>query len=221
MAKNKREEVVAIAKKYHGYSERDGSYRKIIDRYNNHKPLAQGYKVSYYDAWCATFVSAVMIEAGMTDIAPTECSCPRMVKLYQAMGRWVEADDYTPEIGDIVLYDWQDNGAGDNKGNPDHIGIITKVANGVMTIIEGNMDNEVGYRALKVNGKFIRGYCCPDYDSKGKTEDAIDVTIRNAVIDVDLNKPELWEDILRGKKTATAANVKSLMDKYHEAVMKK
>lgn len=35
-----------------------------------------------------------------------------------------------------------------------------------MTIIEGNKNNSVSYRKLQVNGKFIRGYCLPDYAKK-------------------------------------------------------
>ena len=219
MATN-REKVVDIAKKWVGYNEADGSHKQIIQVYNNHRPLAQGYVVKYYDAWCATFVSAVMIKAGLTSIAPTECSCPRMITLYQKMGRWVEADNHKPQIGDIIMYDWQDSGSGDNRGNPDHVGIVVKVAGDTLTIIEGNINNAVGYRNLKVNGQYIRGYCCPDYESKGNTKvpDEIDITIQNAVKDVKLVQPDLWEDVLRGKKTPTAGQVKALMDKYHAAV---
>lgn len=222
MAAN-RERVVAIAKGWLGYNERDKSHRKIVDIYNAHNPLAQGYKVTYTDAWCATFVSAVMIEAGLTDIAPTECSCPRMIELYKKKGKWVESDSYTPKVGDIVMYDWQDSGIGDNVGTPDHVGIVTKVTNGVITVIEGNIDNAVGYRSLVVNGKFIRGYCTPDYESKDgkKVPDAIDQTIQNAIKDIGMDSPAYWEDVLRGKKTATAGSVKALMDKYHAAVVKK
>ncbi len=35
-----------------------------------------------------------------------------------------------------------------------------------ITVIEGNMSNKVGERALQVNGRYIRGYCLPDYASK-------------------------------------------------------
>lgn len=222
MATN-REKVVSIAKKYLGCNERDGSHRKIIDRYNKHKPLARGYAVKYTDAWCATFVSAVSIEAGLTGIMPTECGCPKMIDLYKKLGRWVENDAYTPKAGDIIMYDWQDNGVGDNTGNPDHVGIVTGVSNGTITVIEGNIDNKVGYRNIKVNGKNIRGYCCPDYESKDgqKKEDAVDITIKNAVKDIGLNSPDYWEDVLRGRKNASAANIKAMMDKYHTAVVKK
>ena len=33
------------------------------------------------------------------------------------MGCWQENDAYVPSPGDAILYDWQDNGIGDNTGN--------------------------------------------------------------------------------------------------------
>lgn len=161
-----RQKVITIAKRWLGYNEKDGSHKKILDVYNSHKPLARGYKVQSKDAWCATYVSAVFIEAGLTDIAPTECSCSQMISLYNAMGRWKEADGYKPNVGDLIMYDWQDNGVGDNKGAPDHVGIVTSVNGSNITVIEGNKNDAVAYRSLSVNGKYIRGYCLPDYAKK-------------------------------------------------------
>ena len=153
--------VIKAASKYIGC----GS-KSIVDIYNAHKPLARGYAVKYTDAWCATFVSAVGIECDLADIMPTECSCPKMIDLYKALGRWEESDSYIPAPGDIIMYDWGDSGKGDNTGNPDHVGIVEKVDNGMLTVIEGNYSNIVKRRTLSVNGKYIRGYCLPDYASK-------------------------------------------------------
>ena len=170
--KELRQKVVSIAKGWLGLKESDGSHKKIIDIYNAHKPLAVGYKVKYTDAWCATTVSAAFIKAGLADIAPTECSCPRMVELYKKKGRWQEKDSYIPAPGDIVMYDWQDSGTGDNKGNPDHVGIVASISGTTIKVIEGNINNAVGYRTLKVNGKYIRGYCLPDFAAKATKEPA-------------------------------------------------
>lgn len=52
-------------------------------------------------------------------------------------------------------------------------------------------------------------------------KDAIDITIENAVKDVKLTSPDLWEDVLRGRTKPTASQVKALMDKYHAAVENK
>jgi hypothetical protein len=175
-----RSRVVTKAKSYLGAKESNGSHKKIIDLYNSHKPLARGYKVKYTDEWCATFVSAIGIALGYTDIMPTECSCTKMIDLYKAKDRWMEKDEYVPSPGDIVMYDWQDNGCGDNTGTPDHVGFVVSLNGTTMTIIEGNKGEAVAYRSLNVNGKYIRGYCLPDYASKAtatKTTEAKKVTL--------------------------------------------
>ena len=103
---------------------------------------------------------------GLRGIMPTECGCPSMVRLYQELGRWVENDAYVPSLGDVIFYDWQDSGVGDNAGQPDHVGIVAACDGQTMTIIEGNCDNAVKTRALAVNARFIRGYGIPDFASK-------------------------------------------------------
>lgn len=161
-----RQSVVNVMRGWLGWSEANGKHRKIIDLYNTQKPLPRGYEVRYTDEWCAATVTAAGIQAGLEDIILGECSCSRMIALYQAAGRWMENDAYRPEPGDIIMYDWQDTGAGDNRGNPDHVGMVAAVNGTALTIIEGNNGNAVAYRTLQVNGRYIRGYCLPDYASK-------------------------------------------------------
>ena len=81
-----RMQVVQTAESYLGCRESDGSHEAIIDLYNAHEPLAQNYTVQYTDSWCATFVSAVSIRCGLTDIIPTECSCERLIGLFGELG---------------------------------------------------------------------------------------------------------------------------------------
>lgn len=161
-----RQRVISIAVSWYGKKEADGSHRSIIDLYNGHTPLARGYKVRYTDAWCATYGSAVAIAAGYTDIIPTECGCGQMIAAFRAMDRWVENDAYIPAPGDYIFYDWDDTGAGDCTGWPEHVGIVVSVFGDVIKVIEGNKDDAVGYREIKVNGRYIRGYGVPDYGAK-------------------------------------------------------
>ena len=161
-----RSNVVSVMKSWLGWSESNGKHKQIIDIYNNHKPLARGYKVKYNDAWCATAVSAAFIKTGLTDIGFTECSCSKMIELYKTNGRWMEKDSYVPDVGDLIMYDWNDNGNGENAGSPEHVGMVSEVTGSKLTIIEGNMSHAVRYRTMNVNGRYIRGYCIPDYASK-------------------------------------------------------
>ena len=164
-----RKKVVGIAVGWDGCKESNGTHKPIIDIYNTLDPLPVGYKMKYTDdPWCAAFVSAVGIQAGLTDIMPCECGTGRLIDLYRKIGRWVENDAHVPQAGDLILYNWNDNGKGDNLTGSSHVGIVVEVKNGNIKIIEGNMGNAVGYRTIEVNGRYIRGFCCPDYASKAK-----------------------------------------------------
>lgn len=163
MRLNTRASMIEQAQAWVGRNEADGSFKSIIDTYNSHTPLARGYELKYTDEWCAGFVSAVAIATGNTDNVPLEVSCPRMIQIAQNMGIWQENDGYVPSPADIILYDWDDNGNGDNTANPDHVGIVESVSNGVITVIEGNMSEKVGRRSLDVDGRYIRGFITPEY----------------------------------------------------------
>lgn len=160
---SKRQTFVNAAVGFLGYKEADGSYKEIIQLYNSISPLPVSYELKLSDEWCAGFVSAVAQKVGMTDIVFPECGCERMIELYKKAGRWQEKDDHSPSPGDIIFYDWQDSGSGDNKGHSDHVGIVVSRNNTTLKIIEGNYSNKVAYRNLKVNGKYIRGYGLPDF----------------------------------------------------------
>lgn len=160
------EDAIALAKSWLGKNEADGSHRTIIDIYNTQWPLPRGYRMTYWDAWCATFISAIAIKLGMTSIIPTECSCFYMIEGFKKLGEWKESDSYIPKPGDIILYDWEDNGVGDNQGVPDHVGIVEKCDGKTITVIEGNCNNRVDRRSLAVNGRYIRGFGVPKYDVK-------------------------------------------------------
>lgn len=177
-----RQRVVDVMKGWLGWSEKNGKFKAIIDLYNTQKPLPVGYKMKYTDEWCAATVTAAGMEAGLHDIILPECSCSRMIALYQKKGQWMENDAYRPQIGDILMYDWQDSGSGDNRGAPDHVGIVEQVSNNTITIIEGNKGKAVARRTLAVNGRYIRGYCLPDYASKAESED--DMTYYKTISDV-------------------------------------
>ena len=161
-----RGEIVAQAQSWIGCKESDGTHRQIIDVYNSDKPLPRGYKVSYTDAWCATFVTACAIKCGATDIIPKECSCNKMIALLKGLGCWVENDAYVPAPGDLIFYDWEDKGTGDNTGVSDHVGIVEKVSGNTITVIEGNYNDACKRRVLNLNGRYIRGYGVPKYDSE-------------------------------------------------------
>lgn len=200
--------ILAIAKKYIGTTESNGGHKKIIDAYNDHKPLAVGYKVKYTDDWCDVFVSKVFIEAGATGLSGTECGVDRHIQLFKSKGIWDENGNKTPQVGDIITYNWDDN-TQSNDGFADHIGFVEKVSDGVIQTIEGNYGNSVMRRAIRVGHGNIRGFARPKYSALTTT------TPTNTIKSIDT----LVAETKAGKHGNGDARKKSLGSNY-DAVMK-
>lgn len=167
--------VVDMARLFIGAKQGSADHKLIVDTYNSHQPLARGYKLKYTDAWCAGFVSAIAIMTDMTDIIPTEVGAQEQLVLFQKLGEFTEKDDYVPKVGDIIYYDWDDSGYGDNKGRADHVGIVESLGSYSFTVIEGNMTvngvSQVGRREVDYDQRFIRGFGVPNYASKAEDPD--------------------------------------------------
>lgn len=171
--KYSRSAVVNLVNSWLGKNEADGSYKTIIDIYNSYTgKFPRGTKMEYGWAWCACTWSALAIKLGYTEIMPIEISCYYIVERAKEMGVWVESDSYVPSPGDAVLYDW-DDGANyasyDNTSAPDHIGTVTEVHKdeGYFLVVEGNYSNSVKQRKVAINGRYIRGFITPKYDTTG------------------------------------------------------
>jgi len=160
--------LIEQAETWLGYMEADGSHQRILDLYNSHEPLPQGYTVQSTDSWCAVFVSAAAIESGLTEIIPTECGCERQIGLWQESGLWEEEDHAIPLPGDIIYYNWDQKKPGENTGWSDHVGIVVGTKWPFVKVIEGNYDDMVKYRILPLGDIRIRGYGKPDYPQIAK-----------------------------------------------------
>lgn len=169
--KQLREKPVKWLSKFLGCEEGSPAHREIIKVFND-SGLCPRYQMTIYDAWCATAVSAAFIATKLTKIFPcVECACSAMISKAKAAGIWCENDAHVPKVGDVIFYDWEDSGAGDNKGDPDHVGIVAGVVDGSIRVVEGNMGRgTVGYRTIPLNGQFIRGFILPKYSTLAKKE---------------------------------------------------
>ena len=164
--KELRQKVADIMLGWEGAKKGSPTHIEILNIYNSYAPLARGYAVKLNDAWCAATASAAWITAGVAEWTGTECSCSKLIEIAKSKGIWVENDKYVPRIGDAVLYDWDDGtnyAAADNKGNPEHIGIVVKSGMDAYTVIEGNKGGAVGKRCLAINARYVRGFITPDY----------------------------------------------------------
>lgn len=148
------QDVLNVMRSWIGYSEANGKFRQIIDLYNSHLPLARGYAVQYTDEWCDTAVSAAAIQAGCVDLIGTECGCEKHIEIFKEKGIWIEDGTIVPLPGDIILYNW-DCQAQPNDGYSDHIGYVESVSGQMITVMEGNYNEEVAGEVIQ--GKYANG----------------------------------------------------------------
>lgn len=167
-----RDRVVQTALKYLGAKEGSDLHKEIIQIFNTVKP--DGGRMGMLDPWCAAFASAIEIEAlGVTKakkFCPLSYNCGTIVSKAKKEGIWIEKDSYAPKVADWILYDWQDSGKGDDKGSPDHVGIVVNVTKKQIVVIEGNKRDRVETRTLKINGRCIRGFVAIPYGKIATTQ---------------------------------------------------
>lgn len=166
---SKRNEFVEKAKSWIGTKEKSSGHKQLVDDYN--KACDKGRRADVNTAWCALFVGAVAEETDnvLHDAVgvPVDYSCGTgphsLMEKAKAAGIWIERDDYCPILGDVVIYDWDDDGKGEDTTGHDHTGIITAAGSSEFTVTEGNRKNAVSTRTMKVNGRYIRGFITPRF----------------------------------------------------------
>lgn len=152
------EDIISLASSYIGTHEGDYAHKRFVDTYNAHTPLAQGYKVTYTDSWCALFVSFLFIvKDAVSLIGGTECGVERFVSIFKGARIWEDANTAAIKRGDLIVFDWE------NNDFSDHIGIVESVENGMVHTIEGNSGNEVRRRTYSLGDHNIKGYAHPKY----------------------------------------------------------
>lgn len=103
--------------------------------------------------WCACFVSWCAEQCGYLDsgTVPKFSLCSDGVDWFNSRGQF-EDGSYVPVVGDIIFFDWEED------GDVDHVGIVEDVVNGVVHTIEGNSGNAVRQRNYFLGDSRIYGY---------------------------------------------------------------
>lgn len=159
MAKTSKE-YLDTGKKYLGAKEGSSKHRKIVDMFNSSK--LKTFPISYSDAWCSAFISAMAIECGCTDIIPISANCDEMYKKGVVMGIAIPKDKWIPKMGDIVFYDWNLN------GELDHVGAVDTMSKNIIHVLEGNKNDSVAYRDINYKNATITKILRPRYKTVSK-----------------------------------------------------
>ena len=108
--------------------------------------------------WCAIFVSWCGEQCGYLDaeILPKFAVVGDGADWFKAKRQW-KSGRYTPKAGDIVFFDWEED------GTMDHVGIVEKCENRTVYTIEGNSGDVCRKLQYEVKSKAICGYGIPIY----------------------------------------------------------
>lgn len=159
------DKIINTAKNQIGTCEPDGD-DKYIKVYNEATGSTFGMDV----AWCAIFVTWVMIVCGIAkDVVSRFASCTAGMKWFIKQGKWKNAKayggTYTPVPGIPVFFS-----KAHKLTDPSHVGIVTKVCPPYIYTVEGNTSDAVHERTYRIDDKYIIGYGVPSYADNVKAD---------------------------------------------------
>lgn len=154
-----RNKIVSIAQAEVGYKEQGNNITKYGEWYG------------MQDEWCNMFVCWCAAQAGIgEDIIPKMAYVPSTANWFDEKGQYknskANGENYIPQAGDIVLFDYNHN------TTSDHIGLVEKVECNTLYTIEGNKNNMVQRFTYDLASKDIRAYCVPAYVVEEKKEES-------------------------------------------------
>ena len=153
-----RDYILNVARACIGTQENTDRHKTIVDIYNQYPNKSRQYKLSMHDPWCAAFVSAVFIAAGAPAMIPIECSCWMMKQAGENRGMLRDKDRYIPKPGDIIFYRWS------GKKQTSHVGLVESIKGSSLKVIEGNFNDKVGVRQIRLSYPYIDSYLEVEYD---------------------------------------------------------
>lgn len=83
--------------------------------------------------------------------------CPGGVHWFEDRALWQDAGGYVPAPGDIIFFDWEQD------GESDHVGIVEYVEGDYVHTVEGNTSNSVARRSYRLDSSSVIGYGTPMY----------------------------------------------------------
>ncbi|GAA3667736.1 hypothetical protein GCM10022224_034930 [Nonomuraea antimicrobica] len=134
-----------------GYSEKSDSYTKFGEWYGKNVEFDADYSSA---PWCDMYLSWAAHKLGYEEWIGQFAWTVAHAKWFKKQDAWGK----TPEVGAFVFYDWSGSNDVDKI---DHIGVVTKIENGRIFTIEGNIDGGVAKRKERDTSKVV-GYGYPE-----------------------------------------------------------
>lgn len=144
---NLRSDLVGIAKTQVGYTESTRNFQVGSDGVcRGYNRYGAWYGTPYSD-WSALFVSFCLHYAGADPSAfPGNTGANAMAQTWEGLGKYADAEGYTPIAGDLVFF-------GNNT-----VGIVTDVHTAIFSFIRGDKDGTVQGETIALKDSSIAGY---------------------------------------------------------------
>lgn len=136
---------------------------------------------NYNDAWCAVFVSACAVKAGLSNnddgsinviARGTAANGPASNTVSWYNGKWIDGPAInggylvTPQPGDIITFAWTAKYKGHYHAS--HVGIVEKVEGGRVHTFEGNTGGKSKRNSYDLSYTCINTYVRPDWSRASK-----------------------------------------------------
>ncbi|MDD6024633.1 MAG: fibro-slime domain-containing protein [Oscillospiraceae bacterium] len=156
-----RQDVITVAKTQLGYTESTSNYIVLEDgSHRGYTRFGDWYGIPYGD-WCAMFVSFCLNYAEIPrEVIPYEANCQWWIEALEKekYNLYRKAESYAPESGDLIFYDWEQDGVSD------HVGLVveripaTEKTPERLVAIEGNSSEQVRLVTYELDDPAIKGY---------------------------------------------------------------
>ncbi len=147
------DDLMNIARSQLGYEESKLNF--IIDDEGNRQGYTRygaWYRASYSE-WCAMYVSFCLNYAEIPETAvPRAANCEKWIRALSQKGLYVSAGHYASQPGDLIFFDWEQD------GNVDHVGLVEAADGTTITTIEGNSRGGVRRDEYRADNDVIAGY---------------------------------------------------------------
>lgn len=145
------EDVLAVAASQLGYTESTRNYIVLEDGSQKGYSRYGAWYGDPYGDWCAMFVSFCLHYAQVEDF-PLDANCVHWIQELKKLECYAPAEEYTPRPGDLVFFDW------DEDGQSDHVGLVEELKDDTLITIEGNASNRVARVKYEKDAPEILGY---------------------------------------------------------------
>lgn len=187
---NLKDDIVGVAQTQIGYTELSDEGIPVVDSQTPHFTKYGAYYGNAYGHWCSFFVMWCAEQAQIpTSIICNSASCGNcgyFTQWFKSNNRWRD-NSYYPQKGDIIFFDWDDN------GDANHVGIVVETDGDTVVTIEGNTGGENGYLvAVRNRDENILGYGVPDYSLINKLN-GLSIVKQTAYMLPDIQSSTVWE----------------------------